>query len=203
MFHNHKTSNNCPWCELLTKTFINSQEYILRWWKILLEYLTIQFSDRCLKAMEEKWLIWMGGEGDDFYFSKFLSPNLSLMNGESISQPNPWRWGVVGNRREALLWDLEAGKIDEQVKPVPVKVGTKEISERPKLVSFRNWSKSRWEPNQFVKGQNMSATEIDLTKFDLKVWMVCLMHPFVFLVGGDDWEGLQVREALKRYWYKF
>ena len=23
--------------------------------------------------------------------------------------------------------------------------------------------------------------------------MVCLMHPFVFLVGGDDWEGLQVR----------
>jgi len=60
------------------------------------------------------------------------------------------RWGVVGNRREALLWDLQARKIDEQVKPVPV-----------------------------------------------KVWMVCLMHPYVFLVGGDDWEGLQVWQMVE------
>jgi len=55
------------------------------------------------------------------------------------------RWGVVGNRKEALLWDLEAAKIEKNVKPVPV-----------------------------------------------KVWMVCLMHPYIFVVGGDDWEGLQV-----------
>ena len=32
---------------------------------------------------------------------------------------------MVGNRREALLWDLQEGKIDEGVKPVPVKVGLK------------------------------------------------------------------------------
>ena len=37
------------------------------------------------------------------------------------------RWGVVGNRREALLWDLQEGKIDQQVKPVPVKVRFKQI----------------------------------------------------------------------------
>ena len=30
---------------------------------------------------------------------------------------------MVGNRREALLWDLQEGKIDEGVKPVSVKVG--------------------------------------------------------------------------------
>ena len=47
------------------------------------------------------------------------------------------------------------------------------------------------------KRPKFSASEIDLTKFDLKVWMVCLMHPFVFLVGGDDWEGLQVTELLE------
>ena len=28
--------------------------------------------------------------------------------------------------------------------------------------------------------------------------MVCLMHPYVFLVGGNDWEGLQVRATLKK-----
>ena len=48
---------------------------------------------------------------------QFISANF-------ISQTNPRRWGVVGNRREALLWDLRKGKIDEKVKPVPVKVAS-------------------------------------------------------------------------------
>ena len=28
----------------------------------------------------------------------------------------------------------------------------------------------------------------------LQVWMVCLLYPHIFLVGGDDWEGVQVQE---------
>ena len=31
-----------------------------------------------------------------------------------------------------------------------------------------------------------------------KVWMACLMHPHVFLVGGDDWEGLQVKTTFEK-----
>ena len=76
---------------------------------------------------------------------------------------------MVGNRREALLWDLQEGKIDEGVKPVPVKVGSK------KLFCFYIFMKN-----------------VCLIIFQ-KVWMVCLMHPYIFLVGGNDWEGLQVK----------
>ena len=48
---------------------------------------------------------------------RFISANFIL-------KPTLGRWGVVGNRREALLWDLRKGKIDEKVKPVPVKVAS-------------------------------------------------------------------------------
>ena len=73
---------------------------------------------------------------------------------------------MVGNRREALLWDLQEGKIDEGVKPVPVKVGFILFSYFHEKCVFDNFQ---------------------------KVWMVCLMHPYIFLVGGNDWEGLQVK----------
>ena len=33
------------------------------------------------------------------------------------------KWAVTGSRTEARLWDLEAGRLVEEVKPVPVKVG--------------------------------------------------------------------------------
>ena len=34
----------------------------------------------------------------------------------------------MGNRKEALVWDLEAAKIEKNVKPVPVKVETRTTS---------------------------------------------------------------------------
>ena len=76
----------------------------------------------------------------DIYFSKlmFILKNINLELKPALrtkyifyrfllyihATHKPWRWGVVGNRKEALLWDLEAAKIEKNVKPVPVKVET-------------------------------------------------------------------------------
>ena len=63
---------------------------------------------------------------------------------------------MVGNRREALLWDLQAGKIDEQVKPVPVKVEPKEILKSAKEIALEieTFDLTRWVQKKFPKVQN-------------------------------------------------